>query len=300
MNSFEILTVWYKSDTELDNKFQGWIDAIKNCSANVGILVATNSPHGFRPEVRVGSPKLGEATICIEFRQNVGFAKACNELAQMATTDWLFFLNPDVALSSGDLDEINRAVSDMENEGHDVAAISMRTGKREQVGIRFGRLGMFVDCDLKHREKVIGPSGGAMLIRRKTFIELGGFRESLFMWGEDVDFALTLLKKNTPIKVIDLRLNHEGGHSITQTEDRLKKAFFMARNRLLLIRGRYSLQLQRRHLPIVLTVMIVNLALRKFPQGLFLPYLEGIKAGLQEPVQEYFSDEPPRVENLNR
>jgi N-acetylglucosaminyl-diphospho-decaprenol L-rhamnosyltransferase len=62
--------------------------------------------------------------------------------------------------------------------------------------------------------EVFSPCGGAMLVRRDLFLELGGFDERLFCYCEDVDFGYRLRLAGEPTLVVpDAVVLHEGSAS---------------------------------------------------------------------------------------
>jgi GT2 family glycosyltransferase len=119
-----------------------------------------------------------------------------------------------------------------------------------------------------------------MLIKRSLFLKLGGFNEGLFMWGEDAELALRLNRLGHKTRELSLGLKHIGGHSVSELTDRRSKAFYIARNRLFILRSMFTLKYRTLHLPIVLIAMLVNAFTRKAMDRTLFAYLKGILAGL--------------------
>lgn len=125
---------------------------------------------------------------------NLGYTSAANLAAQQAEHEWLFFLNPDAVAWKDCLQRLLEAV-----DGRDVALVGA------QVLLPDGRInagenpiniagiswsGGFGDP----RER--GPardaaavSGAALLVRRDTFVGLGGLCPHFFMYVDDTDLA---------------------------------------------------------------------------------------------------------------
>ncbi|GHJ58689.1 hypothetical protein NOK12_12070 [Nocardioides sp. OK12] len=162
---------------------------------------------------------------------NPGFAAGCNRAASEVTGDWLLFLNPDALFSRAaraQVDETLRRV-----QPRSTLALSMVTAGRVHAGVRF-LLGLwFVDAGMDGK-LVWGPSGGAGLYPRKLFTALGGFPEDFFAWGEDADLAARLRAAKVPCSIVDVRLPHRGGHSLTNLKaGQARKVRLLYRNRLL-------------------------------------------------------------------
>jgi GT2 family glycosyltransferase len=57
-------------------------------------------------------------------------------------------------------------------------------------------------------------SGAAMMFRRQVYAEIGGFDESFFMYGEDLDFCKRVLDKGwKTVYVSEAKIIHFGGQS---------------------------------------------------------------------------------------
>ena len=140
---------------------------------------------------------------------NIGFAKACNYGAEIATGDCFLFLNPDAVIAPG-------AARKMADCGMTlcrpwiVGGLIRNVNGTEQRGARRGRLtpisafltftglASIIGRSSIHREKTDLPlkpcpmevvSGAFMMIDRKSFAELGGFDEGFFLHVEDIDIC---------------------------------------------------------------------------------------------------------------
>jgi N-acetylglucosaminyl-diphospho-decaprenol L-rhamnosyltransferase len=110
--------------------------------------------------------------------ENVGFGRACNQGARMATGSLLVFLNPDVLATPGWLDVLTRRM-----EEHPDAAIvapqSVAPGQVRAVSPAPGRLA----------EEAAAVPGCAMMMRRAAWEALGGFDERIFLYWEDTELC---------------------------------------------------------------------------------------------------------------
>jgi GT2 family glycosyltransferase len=277
-----VITVWYKSEIAIDTMLDGWHSSFRASQPMASLAVAENSDHSLiRNVVMAKMASAGTSMFTVPLHGNPGFAKAINQLAHTATSEWILLLNPDVALNDNSLLAIIDQARNMDDLRESVGALSLKTKGTHHCGIEWSPLGFFRDRTIKSRRPLVGPSGGAMLIKRSLFLELGGFNEGLFMWGEDAEFALRLSRLGHKTREISLGLEHVGGHSIADLSDRKAKAFFMARNRLFILRTMFSLKYRILHSLVIFTVMLVNAFTRKAFDRTLFAYLRGMLVGLR-------------------
>jgi len=143
---------------------------------------------------------------------NLGFAKACNAGAARATGDYILFLNPDTILAEDSLVKSLRFFED--HPGCGAIGVKMvdgggrflkeskrsfpspRTSLFKLTGLAslFPRSPLFSRYHLGHlhpdEDHVVDVLAGAyMMIRKDVLQKVGGFDESFFMYGEDVDLS---------------------------------------------------------------------------------------------------------------
>ena len=143
-------------------------------------------------------------------RSNVGFGRACNQGAALASAPDLLFLNPDARLTSGALDALVRAL----DEDPGVGVVGPRTLNDDGTPqLSFGpALGLVAewrqrrlvrgvrerDPEILRRVEAMtnAPgepdwvSGSCLLVRRSAFERVGGFDEAFFLYEEDVDLCV--------------------------------------------------------------------------------------------------------------
>jgi GT2 family glycosyltransferase len=144
--------------------------------------------------------------------ENTGFTKACNQGAKLSTGKYLLFLNPDTLLQA---DSLARCISFFEKTA-DAGAVGVRMtngdGKFLKESKRafpspatsffklfglafiFPKSGILAGYYMPHLpEKEIHPvdvlSGAFMMVNREVFEKTGGFDETFFMYGEDIDLC---------------------------------------------------------------------------------------------------------------
>jgi GT2 family glycosyltransferase len=145
-------------------------------------------------------------------KENVGFGKACNQALKQAKGDHVLFLNPDTVVP----EDCFTACFNFFQQTPDAGAIGIRmldgSGKFLPESKRsfpspitsfyklsglssifprsktFGRYHLgYLDQHKNHEVDVL--AGAFMMIRRDVVNQTGGFDESFFMYGEDVDLS---------------------------------------------------------------------------------------------------------------
>ena len=151
---------------------------------------------------------------------NLGFAAANNQAAKIAKGEWFAFLNPDAypepdwleqliaatarypdadAFGSTQIDAADAARLDGAGDGYHVFGLPYR-----------GHFGWPV-AKLPVEGECFAPCAAAALYRRAAFEALGGFDESFFCYGEDVDLGFRLrLAGGRAVQVARARVHHEG------------------------------------------------------------------------------------------
>ncbi len=165
------------------------------------------------------SPDPGDAAIAAEFprfrlirnTENLGFAGAGNQAAREARGRWLVLLNPDAFAHPDWLAELVAAA-----ERHpSVRAFTSVQLAEDQPGMLDG-LGdvmsifgipyrggyLSPDTGQAREGEVFSPCGAAMMIDRALFLDLGGFDEDFFCYGEDVDLGYRLQLADEPTLLV--------------------------------------------------------------------------------------------------
>ncbi len=197
------------------------------------IIVDNNSGDGSVEMIKKEFPQV----ILIENKDNLGFGKANNQALKIAQGDYLMFLNTDVVVLDGAL---NKLVNYLD-QNEDVMMVGPRLLNRDltfQHACRrmlpntvnsffhlFGLTKIFKNSKIVNQYKrysadpeITGPtealSGAAMMFRRQVYSAIGGFDETFFMYGEDLDFCKRVLDKGWKIVYVsDAKIIHFGGQS---------------------------------------------------------------------------------------
>jgi GT2 family glycosyltransferase len=121
---------------------------------------------------------------------NVGFARAANELARKGSSPLILFVNPDGDPQVGCFDHLEAAFA-----APDVVAASARSSIRDRE---------------PERSYLVGA---CLAVRRSAFAQVGGFDESFFMYAEDVDLSWKLAELGRLIVCEDAVFVHTGNDS---------------------------------------------------------------------------------------
>ncbi|PRY67388.1 glycosyltransferase family 2 protein [Halomonas ventosae] len=186
--------------------------------------------------------------------KNLGFAAACNIGAAAGESPYILFLNPDTRVEPGSLSVPLAFMERRENAGVGICGIQLvdEQGDVSQTCARFPTLARLTISALG-LDKFPGMRGGGLhmrdwghdvsrkvdhvigafyVIRRKVFVELGGFDERFFVYLEDVDLSLRAQQAGYDSWYLtEARAFHAGGGTSRQVKAR--RLFFSLRSRLL-------------------------------------------------------------------
>ncbi|SMC20992.1 Glycosyltransferase, GT2 family [Clostridium acidisoli DSM 12555] len=137
---------------------------------------------------------------------NEGFAKPNNDGAKIASGEYLALINNDMKLEKNWLMDMIESLTKVEDENYVCVGskiLNWDGSKLDYVGgsISFYGHGFQFDYGLNAEEgnkkynkdqDILFPCGGAMLIDKNTFLEVGGFDEDYFAYNEDVDLGWRL------------------------------------------------------------------------------------------------------------
>lgn len=176
--------------------------------------------------------ELSDKIVIIENDKNLGFGAACNIGAREAREDFILFLNPDIqfidnlTLHNSMLELIQAEASvlgvmqiDEHGEVHRSCArlpdLKMILGESSGLSRIFPKIfpSYFMSdwnhIDSRYVDHVIGSF---YLIKRKNFIDIGGFDERFFVYYEDLDLSCRIIKSGGKIYYSsNNKVIHEGG-----------------------------------------------------------------------------------------
>lgn len=150
---------------------------------------------------------------------NRGFAAANNQALPHCSGRYIIFLNPDTVVKK---DALQKAADYMDANRHIGLAgakilnpdgtlqesVSYRYPGEKHTGGETAKLPGNIACVL----------GACMIARKELIVELGGFDEDFFLYGEDQDLAWRIREKGFSIGYIeDAEVFHWGGQSEAET-----------------------------------------------------------------------------------
>jgi GT2 family glycosyltransferase len=187
-------------------------------------------------------------------RENLGFARACNQGAAVCDARYLLFLNPDTELFDSSLVVPLAFMEDATNLDVGICGIQLvdEKGRVARTCARIPSLSRFAvqaiglnkfpglrgagvhmdEWDHLSDKSVDHVIGAFFFMRRTVFEALNGFDERFFVYLEDVDFSLRA--KQVGWKTVYLtgaQAFHQGGGTSRQVK--AKRLFYSLRSRLL-------------------------------------------------------------------
>lgn len=168
--------------------------------------------------------------------ENLGFGRACNQGAELTETEFLFFVNPDAELFEDTLDHLLAAA-----DAHPGAAAFNTRIVKGDGSLFFKRRSKLIPKSLwlsrdaaKRDGEVPVLSGGALLVRKSAFDQVGGFDPKIFLFHEDDDLSLRLKEQCGPLRyVYDAQVRHLLGHSTERSaKTAALKAWYMGQSRV--------------------------------------------------------------------
>jgi GT2 family glycosyltransferase/glycosyltransferase involved in cell wall biosynthesis len=177
--------------------------------------------------------------------ENLGFAKANNEAAKLASGNYLLLLNPDTEVLPGAIDELMRFAGEHPSAGiwggrtvfGDHSPNPSSCWQRQTVwslaSQALGLSSMWRTSAMFNPERVHSlptsnacevdiVSGCLLLIKAELFKQLRGFDPDFFMYGEDADLCLRGLRVGArPIVTHRATIVHHGGASEKLADDKL-------------------------------------------------------------------------------
>lgn len=247
-------------------------DALLRCLAsideNAEVIVVDNAGDvGDLPGVEVVRPG-----------RNLGFAAGCNLGARHANGEVLLFLNPDTIVAPGAISKLVGALADRSvamamarlrllaqpellNSSGNVIHV---TGLAWSGG--YGRPAI----DVAEPHEITYASGAAMAMRTDVFRDLGGFREELFLYHEDLELGWRARMHGYRIVLVPgADVFHDYSYSRNA-----EKSYYMERNRLVFLLSAFSGRLLLLLAPILLAAELA-LCARAAREGWLRAKLDG-------------------------
>lgn len=181
----------------------------------------------------------------VESKDNLGFASGNNYAAKLSTGDYLLLLNPDTIVKNRAIDNLVEYATKKPNDGIWGGKTIFKNGdinpascwSKQTIWSLFcqavGLTSVFRKSSVLNPEGIGGwdrsgsrqvdiVSGCFLLIKRSLWNQLGGFRKSFFMYGEEADLCLRATEFGVSPSVTDkATIVHYGGASETVRADKL-------------------------------------------------------------------------------
>ncbi len=179
--------------------------------------------------------------------ENVGFARANNQVLEALETEYALLLNADAEVRPGAVATLRTFL-----EAHPAAAVASGgldgpDGRPQHPGRRFPTLRRALAETLRlHRllpravrgRWLLGPYwsedrplrcdwvwGTFLLVRRPAVEEVGGFDPRHFMYGEDIDWCTRMWRHGWTVWVVpEARARHQGAASASRTWDEVERS----------------------------------------------------------------------------
>ena len=189
---------------------------------------------------------------------NLGFGGGHNEIARRvppAHDDIVWLLNPDTivpedtpallvaVIESGEAEIVSPLIESRRDDVNRIwfsgGRIDIRRGHVEDSQLGRDPVAVSQAQRLLNTEFI---TGAAPMMRRGTWDTLGGFREDLFLYWEDVELSLRAQERGFSMAVLTTaKIFHlEGGSSVGVRSTRSRAYFYMSRNRILVCRRPFS------------------------------------------------------------
>lgn len=174
----------------------------------------------------------------IRFEDNVGFCVGCNRGAAAASGRLVAFVNFDGEVEPGWDEPLIELLHDstvsistgllLSSDGDVIQAAGLAIAPNTAV---VGRLDMLPRSSAPEEPvDVPAATGALMMVRRQEFLDLGGFYEPFFMYGEEADYCLRV-----PGRIVlhpASAMRHEYGHA-SGPQRSFTRLYWGSRNRLI-------------------------------------------------------------------
>ncbi|WP_128331326.1 glycosyltransferase family 2 protein [Apibacter sp. HY039] len=212
MIQLSVIIVNYNSKFYLKSCLESVNDASRNLNVEI-IVIDNDSSDGSYEFIISDFPQI----TWIQNSENLGFSKANNIAFQKSSGKYILFVNPDVIVSQTALEELYVFSENQQNLGAIGVRMTDEHGNYRLESKRnipnpsntFSKLFSYLKFFSKNiqskgyynvsiSEYEIGKieilTGAFFWVSGKVYEEAGGFDESYFMYGEDIDLSYTILR----------------------------------------------------------------------------------------------------------
>lgn len=220
------------------------IDSILNLSIVLSyeIIVVDNSS---LESEKMDNQFISKKNIKIVFTKNNGFGASCNEGAKVATGNKLLFINSDIVFKGDVFSPCVSYMNSHTNIGILGCKLVLKNGeldhgckrgfptpsasfcyylKLDKIFRRSKKCGAYRLSYLSDEEinEVDAVSGAFLMIKKDLFDEIGGFDETFFMYGEDLDLCFRVKQQGMKIVYFpEAVVTHLKGQSGLSTKSKI-------------------------------------------------------------------------------
>jgi N-acetylglucosaminyl-diphospho-decaprenol L-rhamnosyltransferase len=225
-----VVSVCYQSDAVAG-------EMVASIPSESRVVLVDNSPKPSSFLQRLANERHG---LYFHNQNNIGFGAACNQGALASSEEYVLFLNPDARLEPGSLNQLIQALDDNPQA---VAANPRITTNGQK--IQFKHRSALLTKREWHAKRpptrtaaVPVLHGSALIVRRQSFCEVGGFDETIFLYHEDDDLSIRLRQAGGLLLwVPEASAHHLSGHSSPRSAQiAFEKAYRMAQSRIYTMR----------------------------------------------------------------
>ena len=237
------------------NQLKGCIDSIHHarkttCALDKVIIVDNASSDNSLDDIKLANLPVE----VIRNTKNLGFGKACNIGAEMVTSDFILFLNPDTLLYENTLDTLFKCIEREDDFNIGIYGIQLQdsNGVVQRTCARFPAPWNFVvrslglnkinkkifqsyamhEWDHKESRVVDEVMGAFFMVRLDLFRKLIGFDERYFVYYEELDFSKRSFEVGYKTKyIVESQAFHKGGGVSEQVK--AKRLFYNLQSRML-------------------------------------------------------------------
>lgn len=250
LSKVSIIYINYFSKKNLINS----LESVKEFyNENFEIIIFNNSKEEILSDLKERYYKIK----LINSIENVGYTKGCNLSVKQSNKDYILFLNPDTIIIN---DFITIGLEFLE-KNREAGAVGFKIlnpdNTIQKETIRNTPTPMNVLLHLLYLDKLFKIkkpyyhekynninevevlSGACMLIRKEAFIDINGFDEKFFLYGDDIDFCIRLRKKGWKIYYLPIEsVIHLKGGSLNKFS--FKRIYFSHKAMFLFSQKYYS------------------------------------------------------------
>lgn len=218
---FSIIIVNYNSGSLLKDCVTSIID---NLDHGFEIIIYDNaSSDDSLPMVNTAFPDDSRIRI-LKGNENLGFAKANNHAADVATGKYLHFLNPDIIVNPALAVDYEKILESALNTVF-VTSLAGEDGMPVKNRHIIPIVGNYFNC-IFHKGKVVyWNTGASLIISRNSFDLIGGWPEDYFMYAEDLDLFYRIHRQKFTVRYLDTRLVHFGKGTTRNIWSESERAF---------------------------------------------------------------------------